>query len=223
MGERAATARGAARERSGGAGGEPLDSTSFPHAGPRAAGRASSDPGRRWPRSTKRRLRRAVLGLLALAVGCSGPAITETAMSMPGGTGGLARLVLKVQDEPVVVRFEPSALDHLEWSALDVDEAPPNPLVDLPPGPRPVAAWVLRARRRGSTALVPVVYLAVRDEPVARHMVYVTRVDAAPCEPGTAFDLRDDGTVRVFSPSGPPLAPVAPPLPGSGLWPEPVK
>lgn len=136
-----------------------------------------------------------------VAAGCRGPALTETALSLPAGPTP-ARLAVKVDEEPLVVRFAPGLLDHVEWREHDPGEAPPNPLLALPPGPTPDAAWVLRVRRRGSSALVPVVYLAVRDAGRDR-MLYVSREEAGPREPGTAFEVQDDLSVRVTSPTGP--------------------
>lgn len=162
--------------------------------------------------STSFRASQACLAAAAVvfAAGCRGPALTATSLSMPAAGGEPARLVVKVEQQPVLTRFDPFFVDHLQWSEHDGGQAPPNPLVELPLGPKPEAAWVLRARRRGSTALVPVAYLAVRDAPGARHLIYVTQTDAARFEPGTAFELQGDLTVRVSNPTAPPPASEAP-------------
>lgn len=155
----------------------------------------------------RRQARLTAAAVVALAAGCQGPALTEASLSLPAAAGGEpARFVVKVEQQPVLVRFDPLFVDHLQWSPHDDDEAPPNPLVDLPLGPRPEAAWVLRARRRGSSALVPVAYVAVRDAPGPRHMIYVTGTDAARFEPGTALEVLGDLSVRVSNPIAPPPA-----------------
>ncbi len=164
---------------------------------------------RRCRRSQRARGRSSPTWLLAglLAAGCRGPALGEPAVSLPDARGAPARLVVTVDDQPVLVRFDPASIDHLQWAEWDPDEPPPNPLVELPHGAAPDAAWVLRTRRRGSSALVPTVYLGVREG----RFVYVTREDGARCGPGTSFEVLDDLAVRVSDPTAPPPASGPPP------------
>lgn len=148
-------------------------------------------------------MRRALVLLAALGLaGCgSSPRLRDTTLSLPG-PGEQAKLVVSVDGQPVVVRFDPVMIDHLTWTEYSTDDAPPKPLAAAPSGEQ-AGAWVLRARARGSKALSPIVYMAQREGERGRYMIYTTEQEGALLEPGTAFELSGEGGVRVDSPSGP--------------------
>lgn len=166
-------------------------------------------------RSCARRVLWALVALpVVVASGCRVSGLSEARVSLPDPGAGSARLVVQIEGQPVPVYFDPVAFDHLEWTEHDVDQAPPNPLSALPAGAGPAAAWLLRARRRGSTALVPLAYLGLGDHQGARQMIYSTRTHTGRLEPGGAFEVAVDGAVRVVSPTAPP--PMSAPPPTSG-------
>jgi hypothetical protein len=151
-------------------------------------------------------MRRSLVLLAALGlVGCgSSPRLRDTTLSLPSSSEA-AKLVVSIDGQPVVVRFDPVTYDHLTWTEYSTDDAPPKPLAAAPSGGQE-GAWVLRARTRGSKALSPIVYMAQREGEHGRYMIYTTEEEGALLEPGTAFEL-GDGPVRVSSPSGPAVEP----------------
>lgn len=151
-------------------------------------------------------MRRSLVLLVVLGlVGCgSAPRLRDATLSLPGPSES-AKLVVSVDGQPVVVRFDPTEVDHLTWTEYPTDEAPPKPLAAAPSGGSK-GAWVLRVRSRGSRALSPIVYMAQRDGERGRHMIYTTEEEGALLEPGTVFEV-GRGPVRVSSPSGPAVEP----------------
>jgi hypothetical protein len=152
-------------------------------------------------------MRRSLVLVVALGLaGCgSSPRLRDTTLSLPGPSEP-AKLVVSVDDHPVIVRFDPAQFDHLTWAEYSTDDAPPKPLAAAPSGDQD-GAWVLRVRARGSKALSPIVYMAQREGERGRYMIYTTEEEGALLEPGTAFELSEGGGVRVHSPSGPARGP----------------
>lgn len=140
---------------------------------------------------------------LLLLSGCGGPTLREARFSLPGH-GEPAKVVVRLDEQPVPIRFDGVAVDYAEWVEHPTGDAPPHPLEALPDGARPTAAWVLRVRLRATGALVPTVYVAHRED---AGLVYSTRRLAGRLEPGAGFDVTGDGSVLLSNPAAPPPVP----------------
>lgn len=140
--------------------------------------------------------------MASLLAGCRTPGLAEARFSLPAA-GEPAKVVVRVDEQPIALRFDAQTIDYAEWVPHPVDEAPPSPLEELPPGSRPVGAWLLRVRLRGTGALVPSVYMAQRS---GAGLLFSTRRVTGRLEPGAGFDVLADGSVRLSNPAAPPPA-----------------
>jgi hypothetical protein len=135
--------------------------------------------------------------------GCRDPGFVAVTASLPSPRGREpARIVTTVGEQPVPVELDPVYVDYLEWTPAAPHDAPP-PLTNLPEAVQLRTAWVLRTRLRGSSALTPTVYLAERE---GGGLLYSTRHGWGHVDPGATFDLREDGSIVVMSPTAPPPA-----------------